>query len=194
MDAYIRKNAYPGVEALCQLFEIQPRTVHQDIKELRERFHLDIRFDRHRAGYYNATPGKRLPPLEFTPEQAMLTLASIEMFCHFGGASFTGMFAPVIDAVMTDRHASIAKELSEKLAFDAAPVKPVSASIFVQLLDACIRCRPVTLGLSEPMRDNPCSIDPLRLLFKTNSWWLLARADSKELEIPLASIVAAMIK
>lgn len=69
LDQELRRGLYPSVERLCRLLEVQPRTLFQDIKDLRERLGLDIRFDRNRGGYYNATPEKALPTFSLTDEE-----------------------------------------------------------------------------------------------------------------------------
>lgn len=77
LDQELRRAYYPSVERLCNLFEVQPRTLYQDIKDLREKLGLDIRFDRARGGYYNADPEKKLPAFSLT---------DLELFSLFLGA------------------------------------------------------------------------------------------------------------
>lgn len=72
IDAYIRLGTYPSVERLSELFEVKPRTIFQDLRELKEMFGLDIRFEHTRNGYYNANPRKTLPPLAISYEEALL--------------------------------------------------------------------------------------------------------------------------
>ena len=69
LDQELRRGYYPSVERLCRMFEVQPRTVFQDIKDLRERLGLEIRFDRSRGGYFNANPEKKLPSFSPTEEE-----------------------------------------------------------------------------------------------------------------------------
>jgi predicted DNA-binding transcriptional regulator YafY len=61
IEERISNQKYPSMRALCQAFSVKPRTIYADIRLLRERFGIDIRFDRFRNGYFNASPGKRIP-------------------------------------------------------------------------------------------------------------------------------------
>ncbi len=69
LDQELRRGLYPSVERLCRLLEVQPRTLFQDLKDLRERLGLDIVFDRTRGGYYNASPEKTLPTFSLTDQE-----------------------------------------------------------------------------------------------------------------------------
>ena len=46
MEDEIRRGRFPNVEKFCEMFEVQARTVYDDIRELKERCGLDIEFDR----------------------------------------------------------------------------------------------------------------------------------------------------
>src|SRR5271156_4937421 len=75
MDAEIRLGRYPDVETLCRSYQIKSRTLFEDLRTLRSQLGLDIRFDRSRNGYYNATPSRRLPSFELTEDEfALLAL------------------------------------------------------------------------------------------------------------------------
>jgi predicted DNA-binding transcriptional regulator YafY len=57
----IDRGGYPDVQKLCAMFEIQPRTLHEDIRMMREMMGLEIRHDKFHNGYVNANPTKRPP-------------------------------------------------------------------------------------------------------------------------------------
>ena len=185
MDAYIRAGTYPGVDQLCRAFEVQPRTVHQDIKELREHFHLDIRFDRVRGGYFNANPAQRLPTIELTPEQSLLALVAVEVLCRMGGDAFRGLLAPVVNAVCNSKWTEVSGRLAEviHLITPATGLPEVSPGIFCQLVKACAERRPLRVRIKESRGDAKRDILPNQLLFAESSWWLLAEDRGKRMRI-----------
>jgi predicted DNA-binding transcriptional regulator YafY len=190
MDAYIRAGTYPGVDQLCRAFEVQPRTVHQDIKELREHFHLDIRFDRVRRGYYNANPTQRLPPIELTPEQSLLALVAVEVLCRLGGDAFRGLLAPVVNAVCNSKWAEVSGRLTEVICFaaPAAEGPQVSPGLFYELVRACAERRRVRVRMKQTRGEAKRDILANQLLFAESSWWLLGEDRGKPTRIPLDSL------
>jgi predicted DNA-binding transcriptional regulator YafY len=52
MIGLLKQQLYPGIEQLCQLLDVRPRTVFADIKELKEVLGVKVEFDRVRRGYY----------------------------------------------------------------------------------------------------------------------------------------------
>ncbi len=84
IDERISSNKFPTMRVLCQSFNVRPRTIYADIRLLRERFGLDIRFDRFRNGYYNANPGKRIPIGDLAEDDYVLAITG----CFMLGAAF----------------------------------------------------------------------------------------------------------
>src|SRR5262245_27833453 len=59
----INKGRCPTVDDFCRMFEVQRRTVHEDIRAVREMFGDDIKWDAFKGGYVNHSPNQKL--LEF---------------------------------------------------------------------------------------------------------------------------------
>jgi hypothetical protein len=51
----IDRGGYPDVQKLCAMFEIQPRTLHEDIRMMREMMGLEIRHDKYHNGMSTRT-------------------------------------------------------------------------------------------------------------------------------------------
>ncbi|HEY9791867.1 MAG TPA: hypothetical protein V6D22_15790 [Candidatus Obscuribacterales bacterium] len=190
MDAYIRAGTYPGVDQLCRAFEVQPRTVHQDIKELREHFRLDIRFDRIRGGYFNASPQQRLPPIALTPEQSLLALSAVEVLCRTGGEAFRGILAPVVNAICNSKWVEVSPRLADviEVVAPASDRPDLSPGIFCELVKACAQRRHLRIRMKQPRGEGKRDILPNQLLFAESSWWLLAEERGKSMRIALASL------
>jgi predicted DNA-binding transcriptional regulator YafY len=184
IDAYIRAGSYPSVDALCRTFEVQPRTVHQDIKELREHFHLDIRFDRARGGYYNATPSQRLPQPAATEEQSLTTLIALEMFCHFGGPAFRGILASAIDGIAGENDSALARKLEKVIQFNPKKRFELNPNVFCECIHACVESR----LLKILFRGKRHEVTARNLLFADGEWWLVAEERGKPIRLELGAI------
>lgn len=97
LDLAIRKGDFPNVETLCRLVEVQPRTLYQDLRELRENLGCDVRFDRVRSGYFNGSPDKKLPTFALTNEELLVIAVAAELFSQTGGEAV----AQILESAMT---------------------------------------------------------------------------------------------
>jgi len=97
IEREIRAGRFPSLEGLCTIFAVKPRTMYEDIRLLRERLGLDIRFDRSRNGYYNASPSRTLPTFDLTDDEFILLLLACELLC----SSLGGVFAQLIQGLVT---------------------------------------------------------------------------------------------
>ncbi len=59
IKAEIDRGRLPTVGKLCEMLEIKERTLYEDLRLMREQMGMDIRYDRFKEGYYNASPGTR---------------------------------------------------------------------------------------------------------------------------------------
>lgn len=79
IEQQINQQRYPGVETLCRMFSVKPRTIFDDIRLLKQGMGLNIQFDRNRNGYYNAEPGNRLPLFDLTVDEMYALLVGCEI-------------------------------------------------------------------------------------------------------------------
>jgi predicted DNA-binding transcriptional regulator YafY len=190
LDSAIRSSTYPGVDQLCSLFEVQPRTIYQDLKELREKFGLDIRFDREKKGYYNASPDKRLPSIPITDEELLLIMVASEMLFHEGGPSFRGGLANAVDNLLCERKGSLMLSIREKLSFNGTP-DHISCSTFLTLLRASLNDKSVEITHTDP-HTGAASVSKLApiQIFRRPPWVLTGTLIDKgeEIRLPISSI------
>lgn len=187
IDAYIRAGDYPSIERLCRLFEVQPRTVYQDLKDLKERFHLDIRFDRYRNGYFSANNDQRLPPMALTEDELILLLAGMELLCQSGGASFRGSLAAATEAVSSGQADSLITKLRSIISVQAGDAE-ISVSMFLSLLKACLRREPVWLSTNHCAEPKVVQMSAERLLFAVQ-WELHGKdLDGFDIIVPITHI------
>lgn len=177
IDAYIRSGRYPSVPKLCRMFEVQPRTIYQDLRELREMFDLDIRYDRQRNGYYNATPSKQLPPLAMTYEEALLITLAIEMLASSFGPSFRGALtraSEMVSANDDDRFSWV----RNMVPLESRANCEVRCSVLISVLQAAIKGQRATLLLAEGESKQKIVASPTRVVYQAGHWHLICRGNN----------------
>lgn len=169
MEALIRAGGYPNAEQMCRLFEAQPRTIFEDIKVLRKSFGLDIRYDRGRNGYYNASPENRLPPITPDDESALLFLVATELLCKIGGDSFRGKLAAAVDRLSIENvDMALTGKLADKIEFHGN-LPPVSVSTFILVLRAMVDEQPITIRVHQSS-DKIIRVVPTKLALTKEGW------------------------
>jgi predicted DNA-binding transcriptional regulator YafY len=97
LDLAIRKGDYPSVDKLCQIVEVQPRTLFADLRELRENLGCDVRYDRQRRGYFNGSPDNKLPTFALTAEELLMIVVAAELLSQSCGQAI----AQVLQGALT---------------------------------------------------------------------------------------------
>ena len=184
IEDLIRKGCYPGVERLCELFEVQPRTVYEDIRELKDRMHLDIRFDRFRSGYYNADPKKKLPDFDLTEGEILAITLGKDMLSQYTGTTFEPTLRGALEKIaerLPERVKINIADLQSMVTFKSAAGAPISWKMFMDLNRACEQRQVVILTYYAASKDEITErqIDPYRLLENRCSWYLVAYCHSR---------------
>jgi predicted DNA-binding transcriptional regulator YafY len=160
IEERISNQKYPSMRALCQAFSVKPRTIYADIRLLRERFGIDIRFDRFRNGYFNASPGKRIPIGDLVEDDYLLLM--------IGCALLRSSFGTKMEGTLGSIEASMAKRLpfelsqsidTEKLFVRSTVSKTaIEPNVFTQLSRALLQKRVVELQIDggSPYQCLPC--------------------------------------
>jgi len=195
LERQIRSGGYPSIEVLCELFEVQPRTIYQDLKELREKFGLDIRFDRDKNGYFNADPDKSLPMATITREEMMLVIIAQEMLCEYGGPSFRGLLSNALDKIKGgQKTGDTPEQLRAVIRFHVDELSQVSRRLFVDLLLACLEQRVINLSHQENEQSAPegRAFEGYFITRTEKGWHLMGycRTSDRAFAIPLNSIVS----
>jgi len=170
IEERISNNQYPNMRALCQAFNVKPRTIYADIRLLRERFGIDIRFDRFRNGYYNANPGKRIPIGDLVENDYLLMIAG----CAILGASFGNRMKSALQGVLSNLGKRLSFGVPDELngivvksKMDQSDLDP---DVMVQLGRALLQRRAIELQV-QGGSSHMCA--PCALIEQGNSWYLL---------------------
>jgi len=173
IEERISNNQYPNMRALCQAFDVKPRTIYADIRLLRERFGIDIRFDRFRNGYYNASPGKRIPIGDLVEDDYILMIAG----CAILGAVFGGKMQSALQSVVSNLGKRLSfgvsnetEQLNHIVVRSKTPRTDLDPRVMIQLGRALLQNRPIELQI-EGGSSHLCA--PCALIEQQDNWYLL---------------------
>lgn len=96
VDRLIRSGNYPSVQTFVEHFEVSQRTVHGDIRFLKERLYAPLVYSRSHGGYFYTDEKWQLPTLPVTEGQLLALFLSVELTQRYLGTSFE---QPLRDAI-----------------------------------------------------------------------------------------------
>lgn len=189
LDQELRRGLYPSVERLCRLLEVQPRTLFQDLKDLRERLGLDIVFDRTRGGYYNANPEKKLPTFSLTEQELFaVILGAVLIRAEFDqvGQDVVGSAILKLCAASTAEFAGTPELIFERVTCSGRPAQVASDfTLLHKLFVAACTNRQIAITIDGADE----VVTALRLSRNEESGWcvLATKKNGAELSIPILS-------
>lgn len=173
------RGRYPDVQTLCDKFEIKERTLHEDLRLMREQMGMEIKFDRFKNGYYNASPEKTLPTFDLTVGEVFALTMAKDLLVQYTGTPF--------EPILQDALEKIQKRLPEKVQvnmddvaaaveFGHMPAPQFSRKMFMDLHTACETHHQVQLDYLSAYKNEYTTrvVNPHKLLAHQNSWYLVA--------------------
>lgn len=178
MEDQIRRKRFPNVETFCRMFEVKPRTVYEDIRQLKERFGMDIVFDRFKNGYFNRTPSKELPAFDLNDaELSSLELSKnlISRDCSPLSTDLERAWEKIRDRV-DPQVVSEGIHNSAHVLFGHKPSPTVSRKIFRRLQGATRNRNRVEIEYFAASTKSSSSrlIEPYKLIEQDSAWYLMA--------------------
>ncbi|MBB4912508.1 helix-turn-helix transcriptional regulator [Actinophytocola algeriensis] len=156
---------------LAARYEVSTRTIERDISALQQ-VGVPIYADTGRRGGYAIDPARTLPPLNFTPAEAVAMSVALR---QAGGSPFTraaGSALRKILAAMPDHEASAARELAGRIGFlDPAEPPPIPL-----VIEDALAARHV-LALDYVDKHGAPServVEPVMFLAREEYWYLVA--------------------
>jgi predicted DNA-binding transcriptional regulator YafY len=156
---------------LAARYEVSMRTIERDISALQQ-VGVPIYADTGRRGGYAIDPARTLPPLNFTPAEAVAMSVALR---QAGGSPFARAASSAlrkIMAAMPVQEASAARELAERVGF----LSPVEPSPIPVVIEDALAARHV-LRLDYVDKHGVPServVEPVMFLARDEYWYLVA--------------------
>lgn len=184
IDAEICRGRFPSVQDLCTQFEISERTLHEDIKYLKQRLSREISFDKMRGGYYNSDPGKRLPSFDLSAGEVFALTLGKELLSIYTGTSFEVTLRSALDKIserLPEKVQVNPEEIKSIIRFRAGAIVPLSASLFNDINKACDSMQQIELSYYAVSKGETTSriVDPQYMLHDRGTWYLIAYCHSR---------------
>jgi len=170
----IDRGGYPDVQKLCAMFEIQPRTLHEDIRMMREMMGLEIRHDKFHNGYVNANPTKKLPTFDLTAGEVFALTVAKEVLAEYTGTPFHPILRSALEKIQEQLPARVQLEVGDVEAaveFGRMPMLPFSKKMFLDLHRACEKRLQTQIEYKSASKGELTdrSVNPCKLLAHQNS-------------------------
>jgi len=190
----LRRGSYPSLERLCAMFEVKPRTIYGDLKELKERAGLTIHFSRSYNGYVINDPTTRLPAFDLSEGEMVALLAAANLLSATAGSAYEQVLRSAIDKIM-DRLAHPVRDnvtrLRAVMNFEQEQAALWSWTLFLNLVTAATTRKRVELSLSgATAATSPYTVEAHLLVCRGDGWHLqcIEAEAAQEKTIPLKSI------
>lgn len=161
------------------MFEVQRRTVHEDIRMVREMFGEDIKWDAFKGGYVNLSPNQKLLEFDLNDGEIFALTLGKDMLTEYSGTAFEPILRQAIEKIcdrLPDRVKVDADDLKSVVKFKPSSIVPLSRKTFFDVNSACEKLHPVEITYYTAYRDETTTrtIDPLRLVENQGAWYVVA--------------------
>jgi predicted DNA-binding transcriptional regulator YafY len=185
IDAEICRGRYPSVADLCQKFEIAERTLHEDIRYLKENLSREIDFDRTKNGYFNSNAAKKLPDFELSSGELFALTLGKELLSLYIGTSFESTLRSALEKVcerLPDKVRVVPEEVTSMVHFHSGQIVPVSGKLFLDLRKACDTNTQVEISYFAASTGDTTTrvVDPQIVLHSAGNWYLIAYCNLRQ--------------
>ena len=172
------------MQELCEKFEIKERTLHEDIKYLKQRLAREIIFDHVKGGYYNVDPGKRLPSFELSSGEVFALTLGKELLSIYTGTSFEVTLRSALEKIserLPEKVQVNPEEIKSIIRFRAGAIVPLIATLFSDVNRACDSLQQIDLTYYAASKGETTSrkVDPQYMLHDRGTWYLIAYCHSR---------------
>jgi len=163
---------------LAERYEVSVRTIERDIGALQQ-VGVPIYADTGRRGGYAIDPARTLPPLNFTPAEAVAVSLALRAATGSPFARAAGSALRKIMAAMPAHEAAAARELAGRVGFLASATEPAAIPLIIEDALAArhvLRLRYVDKHGASTERD----VEPVMFLSGPTAWFLVAWCRLRE--------------
>lgn len=173
------------MQDLYQKFEVSERTLHEDLRYLKDRLAREIVFDKARGGYYNSKPDKRLPSFELSSGEVFALTLGKEMLSIYTGTSFEATLRSALEKIserLPDKVHVDPEEMKSVIRFRASAIVPLSAKLFGDMNKACDLQQQIEMTYFAASKGETTSriIDPQCVLHDRGTWYVVAYCNSRK--------------
>lgn len=184
IDAEICRGRYPSLTNLCEKFEVSERTLHEDIRFLRENLAREIDFDHFKGGYFNSNPEKRLPAFELSSGEVFALTLGKELMSLYIGTSFESTLRSALEKIserLPEKVQVDPEEIKSIIRFRGGSIIPISGKMFTDINKACDMHKQLefTYYAASKGETTKRSVDPQVLLHDRGTWYLVAYCHSR---------------
>lgn len=175
--AEINRGSYPTVASLCDKFEIAQRTLHDDLRFIKDRLQIEILFDKSRQGYYNSTPGKTLPLFDLSPDEFLAIQLGTAMLLEHSGPVFRvqlqGAFHKIANRLADGN--GMQKEIKSLVRFIPGGLAVADGKLVRSMENACSSFLSVEIDYygARKGQTETRTIDPYRLIEFDGAWYVV---------------------
>jgi predicted DNA-binding transcriptional regulator YafY len=167
------------------MFEVQRRTVREDIRKVREMFGEDIKWDAFKGGYVNRSPNQKLLEFDLNDGEIFALTLGKDMLTEYSGTAFEPVLRHAIEKIcdrLPDRVKIDADDLKSVVKFKPSSIVPLSRKTFFDINSACEKNHPVEITYYTAYRDSTTTrkIDPLRLIENQGAWYVVAYCHMRD--------------
>lgn len=178
IEREIRRGSYPNVRTLCEKFEVKPRTIYEDIRNLKEKFNLDIAFDRFKDGYYLRDKDRKLPLFDLNESELTSLALSTKIATNHAGFIKNDLASAMekIGERVAEGVGKNALGTLEQMHSAYVPHPTIKQKTFSDLKAAIKRQNSIELSYYAASTDETTTreVEPYKLLQHQGTWYLLA--------------------
>ncbi|MBY0356728.1 MAG: hypothetical protein K2W82_01900 [Candidatus Obscuribacterales bacterium] len=180
IEKIIRTGQFPSVSDLCGMFEIQPRTLFQDIKELRENIGCQIKFDRARQGYYSTNPQHALPAFSLTEDELFVLALAARLLSQTSDASIATQLQAALTKIIQNSHIHWHDQLikiANIIQISNTLNSNAELSKLRSICEACIKSQVIVINTDSGAAEH---VEPYYLEYALSRWFLIGYARSSK--------------
>jgi len=174
----IKRGNYPNATSLAQKLEVTTKTIHRDIRFMRDRWELPIEFDAAYNGYKYTRDVDSFPMLKINEGELFALLIAEKALQNYRGTVFekrlSGAFQKIADSLPDTVNIHL-NEWSEALSFHQTSATVMEVNVFDRICQAAAKRKQLRILYTKPnQKPEERLIDPYQVANINNEWYLYA--------------------
>ncbi|MBX9689380.1 MAG: WYL domain-containing protein [Candidatus Obscuribacterales bacterium] len=181
----INRGTYPSLQDLCNKYEIAERTLHDDIRFIKDRLRFEVLYDRGRNGYYNSTPDRKLPEFDLSEDELLALTLGKDMLIENSGPVFKYQIERALEKIagrLVQKEQISVDEIRALVKVVPRGVARADTKVMLELRGACASCRSVEINYYSAHSGitSTRKIDPYRIIEHSGAWYAVAYCHQRK--------------